>query len=57
MDEDLFEFAEEQRLRIGWHVRELLSAMLAWSIVMVFRIDLRRGCQVPQEGVLPSCGT
>ncbi len=47
VSEYLFEFAEEQRLRIGWHVAivgqgrdELLSAMLAWSTVMVFRIDL-----------------
>jgi hypothetical protein len=51
--EDLFEFAEEQRLRIGWHVAIVgkaemscsenclrVSAMLAWSTVMVFRIDL-----------------
>jgi hypothetical protein len=45
--EDLFEFAEEQRLRIGWHVAkvgkgrdELLRELLAGQTVMVFCIDL-----------------
>jgi len=57
-----FEFAEEQRLQIGWHVAKVgkgRDEMLAWSTVMVFRIDLYKlyhglqGCQVPQEGSTP----
>ena len=44
VSEHLFEFAEEQRLRIGWHSAKVGKGRdeLAGQTVMVFRINLYR---------------